>query len=66
MEMLIPLATTTLQGINGASREGQTAVDSSKIPVKLDSCYTYARQRGVVQRFWPQHYQPETAKDSDY
>ncbi|MDF3838826.1 DUF2889 domain-containing protein [Cupriavidus basilensis] len=65
MELLIPLATTALQGIIGARREGQTSVDTSKVPVKLDSCYAYGRHRAVVQRFWPQLFQPETGTPPD-
>jgi len=60
MEMLIPMATTAFQGMTGMRREGQTSVDVSKHPVRLDSCYTYAKHRSVVKRYWPQHYQPES------
>ncbi|WP_349607743.1 DUF2889 domain-containing protein [Cupriavidus sp. DF5525] len=60
MEMLIPMGTTAFQGINGVQREGQTTVDTSKIPVRVDSCYSYAKHRSVIQRYWPQHYQPDS------
>jgi hypothetical protein len=59
MEMLIPMATAALQGIIGSRREGHTIVDVSKVQVRLDSCFTYARHRSVIQQFWPQHYQNE-------
>lgn len=59
MEMLIPLATTALQGIRAldSSRHGH-AVTAAGVPLKIDSCYAYGRQREVVARLWPEHYQP--------
>lgn len=60
MELLIPIATVAFQGIMGAAREGQTEVDVSKVEVRLDSCYAYARNRSVVKTYWPKHYQPES------
>jgi hypothetical protein len=65
MEMLIPMATTALQGIHGMQREHITSVDASSVPVKLDSCYAYARHRDVVKLYWPQHYRPRKASASD-
>lgn len=56
MEMLIPMATTALQAIGGALREGATTIDPAKVPLRLDSCYAYSRHREVVLRYWPQHY----------
>ncbi|MBU68639.1 MAG: hypothetical protein CL858_24895 [Cupriavidus sp.] len=56
MELLIPIATTAFQGIMGAERDGQKVVDVSKVAVRLDSCYAYARDRSVVKTYWPQHY----------
>ena len=55
-EMLIPLATTALQGIRGlrppeARREQQTPV-----PAQIDSCFAYDRRRTVVQWLWPEHH----------
>ena len=56
MEMLIPLATTALQGIRGADPRRLQKVNGPDAEVKLDSCYAYGRSREVVQRLWPQHY----------
>jgi hypothetical protein len=59
MEMLIPMATTAFQGIRSLDPEkSNRALDANGVPHKLDSCYAYSRERGVVMRLWPQHYAP--------
>jgi Protein of unknown function (DUF2889) len=58
MEMLLPAATTALQGIRGLSSERRMAVDAQGVPLKLDSCYAYSREREVVLKLWPQHHRP--------
>ena len=59
MEVLIPMATTALQGIRAVQRERRPATDpKAALPIALDSCYAYARDRAVVMKFWPQHYRP--------
>lgn len=64
MEMLIPLATTALQGIRGLNPEGaRFSVDAKGVPLKLDSCYAYGRQREVVKINWPEHYRPAGKAD---
>ena len=55
MEMLIPLATTALQGINALR------TDLHHSPQKVDSCYAFGREREVVKLLWPQHWQPPQA-----
>ncbi|CAM3692075.1 DUF2889 domain-containing protein [Polaromonas hydrogenivorans] len=58
MELLIPLATTAMQGIVSLNSEHNgNKLNAKGVPVKIDSCYAYGRQREVVQRLWPQHYQ---------
>jgi len=59
MEMLIPMATTALQGIRGEdpSRIRQ-AVTAEGVPAKIDSCYAYGREREVVKMLWPEHHRP--------
>ena len=57
MEMLIPLATTALQGIRGADPE-RLAKAGPGAEAKLDSCYAYGRSRELVMHLWPQHYRP--------
>jgi hypothetical protein len=56
MEMLIPLATTALQGIRALQRKRAGPRDPNTVPVMLDSCYAYAAHRDVVLKFWPQHF----------
>lgn len=57
MEMLIPLATTALQGIGGLNPEKKRgAVDANGVPLKLDTCYAYGRSSEVVRLLWPQHF----------
>jgi hypothetical protein len=58
MEMLIPLATTALQGIRGANPKRLDNIAGPDAEVKLDSCYAFGRGREVVQRIWPQYYRP--------
>jgi hypothetical protein len=57
MEMLIPLATTALQGIRALDFDRyNAAVNTAGEPAKIDSCYAYSREREVVQWMWPQHF----------
>ncbi len=59
MEMLIPLATTAIQGIRALTTDrSAAAVDAKGEPVRIDSCYAYSRDRAAVQRLWPAHYRP--------
>lgn len=58
MEMLIPLATTAMQGIRALRSDRNESVDANGFPQKIDSCYAYGRQREVVMRMWPQYYRP--------
>jgi Protein of unknown function (DUF2889) len=56
MEMMIPLATTAMQGIMGM--RGERVVDIEANAHKIDSCYAYGRNREVVMRLWPSRWQP--------
>jgi hypothetical protein len=59
MEMLLPLATTALQGMRAWRRaSGAPGADAETIERQLDSCYAYARHRDVVKVHWPQHHRP--------
>ena len=58
MEMLIPLATTALQGIRALQPEEYRKGDEPLVAAKMDSCYAYGREREVVRMLWPQHYRP--------
>jgi hypothetical protein len=64
MEMLIPLATTGLQGIRGLQLERYMNVEGDAGPLKIDSCYAYGRSREVVQKLWPMHYRPPASQQS--
>lgn len=57
MEVLLPMATTALQGIRAMHPERLRNADSDAVAGLVDSCYAYGRQREVVQRLWPQYYQ---------
>lgn len=61
MEMLIPLATTALQGIGALRPDRHAAADANGVPHKIDSCYAFGRGREAVMRLWPEHYQPPQA-----
>jgi hypothetical protein len=58
MEMLIPMATTALQGIRGLHPQRARGMGADGTPLKLDSCFAYARTREVVKMLWPDHYRP--------
>ena len=58
MEMLIPIGTTALQGINALRTERKVSMNANGVPHKIDSCYAYGQEREVVMRLWPQHYRP--------
>lgn len=58
MEVLIPMATTALQGMVSLNSETNGhKLNAKGVPVKIDSCYAYGRQRETVKQLWPQHYQ---------
>lgn len=56
MELLMPMATTAYQSLTMV-RSGQTdKVDAEGKPAKIDSCYAYGSERGVVLQRWPNYY----------
>jgi hypothetical protein len=63
MEMLIPLATTAMQGIRGLTPKEARKTGSGEFPIQIDSCFAYGRQRDVVKMLWPEHYRPEESKE---
>ena len=66
MEMLIPLATVALQGINGLNiAKRRATVNAEGTPIKIDTCYAYARSSPVVKMLWPAHYRPRNVKVPD-
>lgn len=58
-EMLIPLATTALQGIRGLKRQRAADQGIRRAVPPLDSCYAYAAHREVVKVHWPEHFRGE-------
>lgn len=58
MEVLIPLATTAMQGIRGLRPASARKHSGKGPPPQLDSCYAYGRSREMVLRFWPQYHVP--------
>ena len=66
MEVLIPLATTAMQGIRGLRPASARKYSGEGPPPQLDSCYAYGRSREMVLRFWPQyHVAPDRAPGAD-
>lgn len=65
MELLIPLATTAIQGIRGVNVKLLSAVDAGGVPRKLESCYAYGLSSEVVKMIWPQHYRPRSPSATD-
>lgn len=58
MEMLIPMATTALQGMWGADTSRLAKMAGEGGAAKVDSCYAYSRSREVVKVQWPERYVP--------
>jgi len=64
-EVLIPLATTLMQGVRGVRGVPSQFVDANGKPTILNSCYAYADHRDVVKQRWPQHFKPTTQSTAD-
>lgn len=68
MELLIPLGTAAFQTIAEVRLARPPRRDPSGKPLKVDSCYAYASDRGVVALNYPEFYtgnQEEGAKRAD-
>lgn len=59
MEMLIPMATTALQGIWGTDMKRIEDLTETGAARKVDSCYAYGRHRQVVKVYFPEHFVAE-------
>lgn len=55
-ELLIPMGTVAYQTLSQYRFARPHVTDAEGRPVKLDSCYAYARHRDVVRRVWPDWY----------
>lgn len=66
MEVLIPLATTAVQGIRGLRPASARKHTGDGPPPQLDSCYAYGRGSAVVLQLWPEYYiQPNLPSSGD-
>ena len=54
-ELLITLGTAAFQALTEARRKRPEPLDANGVPLKIDSCYAFARNREVVARIWPRH-----------
>jgi len=54
-ELLITLGTAAFQALTEARRKRPEPLDANGVPLNIDSCYAFARDREVVARIWPQH-----------
>jgi hypothetical protein len=64
-EVLIPLATTMMQGIRALKGAPSQTLDANGKPANLNSCYAYAEHRDVVKRMWPEHFRPRSPHDAE-
>jgi hypothetical protein len=62
MEMLLPAATVALQGVRGVEPQRRQAVDAHGVPLQIDTCFAFSREREVVLQLWPQHHRPPDLK----
>ncbi len=66
MELLIPMATAAFQSLTMVRQQLPDTFDANGKPNKVDSCYAYGADRGVVMRRWPNFYtglKVDAAKD---
>jgi hypothetical protein len=64
-DVLIPLATTMMQGIRALKGAPSQTLDANGKPANLNRCYAYADHRDVVKRMWPEHFKPQSPRDAD-
>lgn len=57
MELMWPVATTAYQTLAMLRADKLLApAQPGRKPGKIDSCWAYAADRGIVKRFWPDYY----------
>lgn len=65
-EILVPMATVAYQTLTMLRAGRPDILNAQGVPVKIDSCYAYARNRDVVRRKWPAYYTgPALVDDGD-
>ena len=62
MEILTPMASAAFQSLTMARRQRPEALAADGRPSKVNSCYAYAADRGVVMRRWPDYYTATKSK----
>lgn len=63
VEMLMPMATTVLQGLApGRLARINDPGNEAQRQAKVDSCYAYASQRAVVAQLWPHLHRPSSTE----
>ena len=66
MELLAPLATAAFQTLSPIRLARPDVLSPSGEPIKIDSCYAYARDGALVKRLWPRHHAaPESGAGPD-
>lgn len=58
MELLLPMATCAYQTVAPMRMSRPAILDARGEPVKIDSCFAYARHRGLVKKRWPTFHVP--------
>lgn len=64
MELLIPMGTVAFQSLTMIRQAQPDSLGAGGKPGKVDSCYSYAANRGIVMKRWPSFYtgsKPETS-----
>jgi len=55
-ELMLPMATTALQGIRAVLPRDREPTDADGRPHRIDSCYAFDARRDVVKVLWPAHH----------
>lgn len=66
MELLTPMATAAFQTLTPVRLGRPDVLSASGVPVKIDSCYAYARDGELVKRMWPAHHVAPAAAPAPY
>ncbi len=64
-EVLIPLATTLIQGVRSLKGPPSSVLDANAKPAALNTCYAYAEHRDVVRMRWPTHFKPQESHTAE-
>jgi hypothetical protein len=56
MDILIPMGTAAYQSLTMQRKGRPDVLNANGKPAKVNSCFAYAENRGVVMRRWPNFY----------